>query len=413
MTIQQVQYTAGYAGFFFDDQRAIKAGAEHNGFVYRGDPVTPGFSAIREAGRSVSILLTLDNGTTAVGDCAAVQYSGAGGRDPLFLPEHYLPFLQSHITPLLVGRPVTEFLSNARFFDNLQIDGRRLHTALRYGLTQALLHATALARGQTMTEVICREFDLPIVLQPVPLFAQTGDDRYTSVDKMILKRVDALPHGLINSVDTKLGRKGEKLQEYIRWLVARVAELRLDPGYLPDIHIDVYGTLGMIFDHDTDRVTDYLAGLADVAAPHQLWIEGPVDMGGKREQIDALGAITTGLTRLGSPVRVVADEWCNTLADIMEFTDARCCHMVQIKTPDLGGVHTVVEAVRYCREHGVEAYQGGTCNETDVSARVCVHLALAARPMRMLVKPGMGFDEGMVVVYNEMMRTLALLEARS
>ncbi|TVR05768.1 MAG: methylaspartate ammonia-lyase, partial [Spirochaetaceae bacterium] len=61
----------------------------------------------------------------------------------------------------------------------------------------------------------------------------------------------------------------------------------------------------------------------------------------------------------------------------------------------------------------VEAYQGGTCNETDVSARVCVHLALAARPMRMLVKPGMGFDEGMVVVYNEMMRTLALLEARS
>ncbi len=413
MIIERVSYTAGYAGFFFDDQRAIKTGAEHNGFVYRGDPVTTGFSAIREAGRSVSVLLTLDNGNTAVGDCAAVQYSGAGGRDPLFLPEHYLPFLKTHVSPLLLGRSVDEFLPNARFFDSLQIDGRRLHTALRYGLTQALLHATALAHNQTMTEVVCREFDLPIVLQPVPLFAQTGDDRYTSVDKMILKRVDALPHGLINSVDTKLGRKGEKLQEYIRWLVRRVAELRLDPGYLPDLHIDVYGTLGMIFDHNLERVTDYLAGLADDAAPHRLWIEGPVDMGEKPKQIDALGAITAALTRQGSPVRVVADEWCNTLSDIMEFTDARCCHMVQIKTPDLGGVHTIVEAVRYCREHGVEAYQGGTCNETDVTARVCVHLALAARPMRMLVKPGMGFDEGMVVVYNEMMRTLALLEARS
>ena len=413
MTIARVRYTAGYAGFFFDDQLAIKTGAEHDGFVYRGDPVTTGFSAIREAGRSVSVLLTLDNGTTAVGDCTAVQYSGAGGRDPLFLPEHYLPFLETHVTPLLLGRPVDEFLPNARFFDNLQVGGRRIHTALRYGLTQALLHATALAHNQTMTEVVCREFELPLVLQPVPLFGQTGDDRYTSVDKMILKRVDALPHGLINSVDTKLGRTGEKLQEYIRWLVRRVAQLRLDPGYLPDLHIDVYGTIGMIFDHDLDRVTDYLAGLADDAAPHRLWIEGPVDMGGKSVQMEALGTITTGLTRLGSPVRIVADEWCNTLSDIMEFTDARCCHMVQIKTPDLGGVHTIVEAIRYCREHGVEAYQGGTCNETDVSARVCVHLALAARPMRMLVKPGMGFDEGMVVVYNEMMRSLALLEERS
>jgi methylaspartate ammonia-lyase len=60
----------------------------------------------------------------------------------------------------------------------------------------------------------------------------------------------------------------------------------------------------------------------------------------------------------------------------------------------------------------VEAYQGGTCNETDVSARVCVHLALAARPERMLAKPGMGFDEGFMIVRNEMARTLTLLRAK-
>lgn len=413
MTIQRVCYSAGYAGFFFDDQRAIKAGAEQDGFVYRGDPLTSGFTAIRQAGRAISVLLVLENGCTAVGDCAAVQYSGAGGRDPLFLPEQYIPFLEAHVTPLLLGRSVDEFLPNARFFDNLQVEGRRIHTALRYGLTQALLQATALARNRTMTEVVCSEFDLPLVLEPVPLFAQTGDDRYTGVDKMILKQADVLPHGLINSVDTKLGRSGEKLREYVRWLVRRVAQLRLDPDYLPDLHIDVYGTLGMIFNDRLDRVTDFLAQLAEDAAPHRLWIEGPVDAGGKESQIAALGEITAGLTRVGSPLRVVADEWCNTLADIIEFADSRCCHMVQIKTPDLGGVHTIVEAIRYCRDRDVEAYQGGTCNETDISARVCVHLALAARPMRMLVKPGMGFDEGMVVVYNEMMRTLTLLEARS
>ena len=57
----------------------------------------------------------------------------------------------------------------------------------------------------------------------------------------------------------------------------------------------------------------------------------------------------------------------------------------------------------------MEAYQGGTCNETDISAQSCVHVALAARPERLLVKPGMGFDEGLTIVKNEMTRTLALL----
>ena len=30
-------------------------------------------------------MLILEDGQIAWGDCAAVQYSGAGGRDPLFL----------------------------------------------------------------------------------------------------------------------------------------------------------------------------------------------------------------------------------------------------------------------------------------------------------------------------------------
>jgi methylaspartate ammonia-lyase len=60
----------------------------------------------------------------------------------------------------------------------------------------------------------------------------------------------------------------------------------------------------------------------------------------------------------------------------------------------------------------MEAYQGGTCNETDVSARTCVHVAVAARAERMLAKPGMGFDEGFSIVNNEMERILAVLAAK-
>ena len=411
--ITRALFVAGYSSFYFDDQQAIKNGADHDGFVYTGQPVTPGFQAVRQAGECVSVLLQLSNGTVAVGDCAAVQYSGAGGRDPLFVAAQFVPFLEQHIAPLLEGRSAADFLSNTRFFDTLEVQGQRLHTAIRYGLSQALLDAAALATQQLKAEVVCRAYGLPVVAEPIPLFGQSGDDRYNAVDKMILKRVDVLPHGLINNVADKLGHQGEKLDAYVQWLAQRVKTLGPESGYAPELHIDVYGTIGLIFNQDAKRIANYIAGLEKSAGHLALSIEGPVDAGSKDAQIDALGQITRSLKSIGSKVRIVADEWCNTREDVIAFTDAQCCDMVQIKTPDLGSVHNIVESVIYCNENGMQAYQGGTCNETDVSARACVHVALAARPMRLLVKPGMGFDEGMNIVNNEMRRTVALLKGRT
>ncbi|WP_314421795.1 methylaspartate ammonia-lyase [Pseudescherichia vulneris] len=413
MKIKQALFTAGYSSFYFDDQQAIKNGAGHDGFIYTGQAVTPGFTSVRQAGECVCVQLILENGAVAVGDCAAVQYSGAGGRDPLFLAATFIPWLNDHIKPLLEGRDVQAFLPNARFFDTLRIEGKPLHTAVRYGLSQALLDAAALATGRLKAEVIADEWQLPTIAEPIPLFGQSGDDRYIAVDKMILKGVNVLPHALINNVEEKLGYNGEKLRDYVRWLANRVMTLRASPRYHPTLHIDVYGTIGLIFDQDPQRCAHYIASLEKETQGLPLYIEGPVDAGNKADQIRLLTAITRELTKLGSGVKIVADEWCNTYQDIVDFTDAGSCHMVQIKTPDLGSIHNIVDAVLYCNKHGMEAYQGGTCNETEVSARTCVHVALAARPMRMLVKPGMGFDEGLNIVFNEMQRTLALLQARS
>ncbi len=219
-------------------------------------------------------------------------------------------------------------------------------------------------------------------------------------------------------MQTKLGENGGKLKEYVTWLTRRIQTLRPDAGYTPpDLHIDVYGTIGLIFDNDPERIADYLCVLERRAAPpFQLSIEGgPADAGSKPGgQITLLGQIKAALcARGGSSVRIVADEWCNTLEDVIDFVDAGCCDMVQIKTPDLGSLHNTIEAVLYCKSKGVAAYQGGTCNETDISARACVNVAQATRPERVLVKPGMGgFDEGMTIVANEMNRNLALLTAR-
>ncbi len=411
MKITHVLFTKGATGFYFDDQLAIKKGAQQDGFVYTGQPCTEGFEHVRQAGECVSVLLVLENGQIGQGDCAAVQYSGAGGRDPLFLAEHFIPFLEQHIKPLLVGRELTTFRAMAVEFDEMLVEGKPLHTAIRYGLSQAFLDAVAKAGNKLMAEVVAEEYGLPLNTQRIPVFAQSGDDRYNNVDKMIIKRADVLPHALINNVDTKLGRDGGLLREYIDWLSNRILSLG-DASYRPNLHIDVYGTIGQAFANDFVKIAEYLKSLEPATRGLELYIEGPVDMGEREAQIQALKAITDELARIGSRVKIVADEWCNTKEDVILFTDAKACHMVQIKTPDLGSIHNTVESVLYCKQHGMEAYQGGTCNETDLSARACIHAAIAAGAERTLAKPGMGFDEGYMIVNNEMERVLAVLRSR-
>ncbi len=414
MKIIDVVCSAGRSGFYFDDQRAIKKGAGHDGVFYIGEPVTEGFTSVRQAGESISVMLVLEDGQIAFGDCAAVQYSGAGGRDPLFLAKDFIPVIDKYIKPELVGKEADDFRGLAKMMEAITVDGKRLHTAIRYGLSQALLDAVAKATGRLMCEVVADEYGCEISETPIPIFTQSGDDRYDNSDKMIIKGAQVLPHALINNIDTKLGRKGEKLAEYIGWLRDRILNNRADESYNPVMHIDVYGTIGAAFGNNNYKeMADYIEELGKIAKPFHLRIEGPMDCDCDREtQIEALSALTRELDERGCDVELVADEWCNTLEDIKLFADNKAGHMVQIKTPDLGGVNNTIEAVLYCKEKGIGAYQGGTCNETDRSAQVCVHCAMATQPVQILAKPGMGVDEGYMIVYNEMNRIMAMMKAK-
>jgi len=413
MKIVKAVCAPGRTGFYFDDQRAIKAGAVSNGSTYQGTPVTPGFTAVRQAGESISVMLVLEDGQVAFGDCAAVQYSGAGGRDPLFLAKDFIPVIEQHIFPALIGQEADSFRRLATEVDTMEIAGKPLHTAIRYGVSQAILDAVAKAQHRLMAEVVAEEYDLVLTDTEVPIFTQSGDGRYDGSDKMIIKGAQVMPHALINNVDTKLGHQGELLLEYVTWLRNRIIELRTDENYQPILHIDVYGTIGQIFGNENfEAMADYLATLGEAAAPFLLRIEGPMDVEERERQMQCLKALTTLIDERKIPVQLVADEWCNTLEDIKYFADNRAGHMVQVKTPDLGSVHNTVEAVLYCKEKGIGAYQGGTCNETDRSAQVCVNLAMATKPDQMLAKPGMGVDEGYMIVYNEMQRIRSILKMR-
>lgn len=413
MKIIDVVCSAGRSGFYFDDQRAIKKGAAHDGMFYSGETVTEGFTSVRQAGESISVMIILEDGQIAYGDCAAVQYSGAGGRDPLFLAKDFIPLIDKYIKPELVGKEADNFRSLCEAMETITIDGKRLHTAIRYGVSQAILDAVAKATKRLMCEVVADEYGCTVSDSPIPIFTQSGDDRYLNADKMIIKGAPVLPHALINNVHDKLGEHGEKLLEYVKWLRDRILSKRTDESYNPVFHLDLYGTIGAAFgDFNFSAMADYIAKVEQAAKPFHVRIEGPMDCDSDREtQIKALSGLTAELDRRGIDVELVADEWCNTLEDIKLFADNKAGHMIQIKTPDLGGINNTIEAVLYCKEKGVGAYQGGTCNETDRSAQVCVHCAMATQPVQILAKPGMGVDEGFMIAYNEMSRIIAVRKA--
>ena len=126
MKIKNVVCAPGRTGFYFDDQRAIKQGAGHDGMFYVGKPVTDGFTSIRQAGEAISVMIVLEDGQVAYGDCAAVQYSGAGGRDPLFLAKDFIPVIEQYIKPQLIGKEADNFRALAKMMEEIQVDGNPL-----------------------------------------------------------------------------------------------------------------------------------------------------------------------------------------------------------------------------------------------------------------------------------------------
>src|SRR5438067_4400757 len=126
-------------------------------------------------------MLLLDDGQVAFGDCMDVILSGVAGRDPLFRADDHLDFLRTVMRDRLRGRAVDEFRPLAQEIDRFEHNAKPLHTALRYGITQALLHAAALASHCTMAEIVAREYQCDIATAPLPILAschkEDADDR--------------------------------------------------------------------------------------------------------------------------------------------------------------------------------------------------------------------------------------------
>ncbi|WP_372995018.1 methylaspartate ammonia-lyase [Lutispora sp.] len=411
MLVKKVICSEGLTGFYMDDKEAIKEGAKSDGFIYRGEPKTPGFKTVRQPGQAVSVMFVLENGDIAYGDCAVAQYAASGGREVPNTAQKLIDIINKEVVPYFEGKDIKEFKKTAEEFDRKLFNGVRLPAPIRYGVTQAILETVAKEQHLTMAEVIANEYGLELELKPVRINAQSGDERYTNVDKMILKQVGMMPHGLINNVEEKLGKNGEIFLEWVKWVKNRIQDIG-DPNYKPVMRYDVYGCIGKAFNNDLDKVVDYLIEVEKACAPYEVFIEMPIDLKSNDEQLKGMKYLRRKLDEAGSKLKLIIDEYANTYEEIVQWVDAKGADMIQVKTIDLGGINNIVDAVLYCKKNGVLAYQGGTCNETDKSALVCVNLAVATQPFAMAGKPGMGVDEGVMIVNNEQQRLLALLKAK-
>lgn len=411
MKVKKIICSKALTGFYMDDKQAIKAGAKSDGFVYKGEPVTPGFNSIRQPGVAVSVMFVLEDGKIVYGDCAVAQYAASGGREVPNTADALIKVIEKHVVPYFEGMDIKEFKSTAEKFDRAKFDGYQLPASIRYGVTQAILETVAYEQKLTMCEVVMNEYGLKADLTPVRINAQSGDERYTNVDKMILKKVGMMPHGLINNVEEKLGKDGQKFLDWVKWVKNRIAEIG-DADYKPVMRYDVYGCMGYAFNDDLDKVFEYLLRVAEACEPYEVFIEMPVDLKSNEKQLEGMKYLRKRLDDAGCRLKLIIDEYANTYEEIVEWVDAKGADMVQVKTIDLGGINNIIEAVLYCKKNGVLAYQGGTCNETDKSAIVCANLAVATKPFAMAGKPGMGVDEGVMIVSNEQERLLAILKAK-
>lgn len=411
MKVKKIICSKALTGFYMDDKEAIKAGAKADGFIYKGEPVTPGFKSIRQPGVAVSVMFVLEDGKIVYGDCAVAQYAASGGREVPNTADALIKTIEKHVVPYFEGMDIKEFKSTAEKFDRAKFDGYQLPASIRYGVTQAILETVAYEQKLTMCEVVLNEYGLKADLTPVRINAQSGDERYTNVDKMILKKVGMMPHGLINNVEEKLGKDGQKFLDWVKWVKNRIAEIG-DADYKPVMRYDVYGCIGYAFNDDLDKVFEYLLKVAEACEPYEVFIEMPIDLKSNAKQLEGMKYLRKRLDEAGCRLKLIIDEYANTYEEIAEWVDAKGADMVQVKTIDLGGINNSIEAVLYCKKNGVLAYQGGTCNETDKSALVCTNLAVATKPFAMAGKPGMGVDEGVMIVSNEQERLLAILKAK-
>jgi methylaspartate ammonia-lyase len=450
--VVQVLAVPGTAAGYYEDRAALAGGFVPLSRRLASRPATPGFRAIREPAEALSVGLVLDTGYVAWGDCVA----DPGGGKPIFRAGEGAATIRRTVAPFLEGREIgdspSDFRNLAASVDGLvetveieqpvsppagagvsrralfvapmralraaHDDGpaveriaveRSLHPAVRFGVGQALLRASARVSGLVPAQVVAGAWDLPLPTGMVPIHARAGHDWYYDAERMIVRRVDSLPHGPVDDADRELGPGGAELSRYLRWLAGRIRELA-GTDYRPAIHLDLRGALGRMHADHVGHMLGQLYTWQTAAAPYSLRIQDPVLASDRQAQIGALAELHEAVRLRKMSVQLAAGAGVRSLEDVRAYAGAGAVDWIHLRLPVLGSVRDTVDAVLACRAAGMGVLLDGGVTGTDLSARAAAHLALACRPDLLVAGPGLGADEGISLVRNEMARALAMID---
>lgn len=413
--VKNLIFSEGVGACWQEDIAAVRESWTAAGDRWRTSSPNGSMQFIRQPARVLSIGLQLESGDTVWGDCLSVSFAGKSGRDQAIQtnsarealqPKNLLAELQN-----LQGRSLCEVESS------LSKTFSAWTPAIRFGVSHALVNAVASASHKLPCDVLQEALGSAGSAMAPALQGSCGSNWHDAVERMIVAGVEYLPQGQFENLAKELGPDGSRLFSYIDWLKGRIAELTpvslSGPNARRVITLDFHGALGQVFLGKNAAIADYIERLTLACKPFDLHVESPVVEGNFDDQVVQVSELTRTLRARGNSVKIIADEWANSLEQIRILATKKVVDGIHIKMPDTGSLLESGRAVAICKAEGLFVLLGGSCTETATSARLAAHLAMATAPDALLVKPGISFDEGFSLITNELAMIQSLRAIRA
>jgi methylaspartate ammonia-lyase len=263
---------------------------------------------------------------------------------------------------------------------------RPLHPALQYGLTTALLQAVAAVNRESVAALVAREYEETLTETAVPLQITLDDETIQTARTILITHVASLGYTTSkNNHKAMLGANGERLQRHVREVAAWLPTV--DDSFQPALHLDLRDSFRELFDNDEGKILGALVGLDQAAKPYILHIQNPVWQDSCEEQLKSLEKLKGYLAFRRIKLKLVADAWVDSLADVTDFANSKVCHMVHVELPRLGNLEAGITAVRHLKSQNQSIILSGE------DRPLTTHIALATQPTILSGSPQLHYNE--------------------
>ncbi len=263
---------------------------------------------------------------------------------------------------------------------------RPLHPALQYGLTAALLRAVAAVNRESVVALVAREYGLALGETAVPLQITLDDQTMQMARTILTTHVASLGYTTgKNNHKATLGANGERLQRHIRQVATWLPTV--DASFQPLLHLDLRDGFRDLFDNDEGKVLGALVGLEQAAKPYILHVQNPVWHDSCEAQLKSLEKLRGYLAFRRLKLKLVADAWVDSLADVEDFTNPELCHVVHVELPRLGNLEVGITAVSHLKSQNQSILLSGE------DSPLTTHIALATTPTILSGSPQLHYNE--------------------